>query len=153
MPETSVSRSAIFSARPTLRIAGQPDARASTLLTAMTMEESEGGLSTLELRLTDWVATGGGRAELAFDANSALKLGAALAVYAGDEAAPREIFQGRVSALEMVCDYGKPPELVVLAVVVPPACWGMMLVWGRTTSKLTSSTFVRMRGLSDEYGS
>lgn len=115
MPETSVSRSAIFSARPTLRIAGQEDERLSTLLTSMKMEESEGGLSTLELHVTNWVATGNGRAELAFDSNSALKLGAELGVYAGDEATPREIFKGKVSALEMVCHYGAPPELVVLA--------------------------------------
>lgn len=115
MPETSVSRSAIFSARPTLRIAGQADERVSALLTSMRMEESEGGMSRLELKITNWVATGNGRAELAFDAQSPLKLGAELGVYAGDEAAPREIFQGRVSALEMVCNYGAPPELVVLA--------------------------------------
>lgn len=115
MPEASLSQSAIFSARPTLRIAGQPDERMSTLMTAMRMEESEGGMSTLELRLTNWVATGGGRAELAFDATSALKLGAEIGVYSGDEATPREIFKGKVSALEMVCQYGQPPELVVLA--------------------------------------
>ena len=115
MSETSVSQTAIFSARPTLRIAGQPDERASALLTAMQLEESVGGMSALELRVTNWVATGNGRAGLAFDASSALKLGAELAVYAGDEATPREIFKGRVSALEMVCNYGQPPELVVLA--------------------------------------
>ena len=115
MPEASLSQSAIFSARPTLRIAGQPDERMSTLMTAMRMEESEGGMSTLELRLTNWVATGGGRAELAFDASSSLKLGAEVGVYTGDEATPREIFKGKVSALEMVCQYGQPPELVVLA--------------------------------------
>jgi phage protein D len=115
MPETSVSQSAIFSARPTLRVAGQPDERASALLTAMKMEESEGGLSALELRITNWVATGQGRAELAFDATSALKLGADLAVYTGDEATPREIFKGKVSALEMACNYGEPPVMVVLA--------------------------------------
>ena len=115
MPETSVSRSAIFSARPTLRIAGQEDERLSALLTSMKMEESEGGLSRLELKVTNWVATDGGRAELAFGANAQLKLGATLAVYSGDAATPREIFQGQVSALEMVCNYGAPPELVVLA--------------------------------------
>jgi phage protein D len=115
MPEASLSQSAIFSARPTLRIAGQPDERMSMLMTAMRMEESEGGMSTLELRLTNWVATGSGRAELAFDASSPLKLGAEIGVYTGDEATPREIFKGKVSALEMVCEYGQPPELVVLA--------------------------------------
>ncbi|WP_431287217.1 phage late control D family protein [Roseateles chitinivorans] len=115
MTETSVSRSAIFSARPTLRIAGQADERLSTLMTAMKMEEHEGGMSALELRVTNWVATGDGRAELAFNGSSSLKLGAELGVYTGDEAAPREIFKGKVSALEMVCNYGAPPELVVLA--------------------------------------
>jgi len=115
MPETAVSQSAIYSARPTLRIAGQADARVSELLTAMKMEESEGGMSTLELRFIDWVATGNGRAELAFDGSSTLKLGADLSVYAGEDAAPREIFHGKVSALEMVCNFGAPPELVVLA--------------------------------------
>jgi hypothetical protein len=72
MPETSVSQSAIFSTRPTLRIAGQPDERASTQLTAMKMEESEGGLSALELRINNWVATGQGRGALAVASNSAL---------------------------------------------------------------------------------
>ena len=115
MTETSVSRSAIFSARPTLRIAGQADERLSTLMTSMKMEEREGGMSALELHLTNWVATDDGRAELAFNGGSSLKLGAELGVYAGDEATPREIFKGQVSALEMVCHYGAPPELVVLA--------------------------------------
>lgn len=115
MPETSLSQTAIFSARPTLRIAGQEDARLSALLTSMRMDESEGGMSTLELHVTNWVATGEGRTELAFDASSALKLGAELGVYAGDAATPRELFKGKVSALEMICNYGAPPELVVLA--------------------------------------
>lgn len=115
MTEATLSQSAIFSARPTLRVAGQADERLSTLLTALRMDEEEGGLSRLELRLSNWVATGDGRAELAFDGASTLRLGAELGIYTGDEAAPREIFHGRVSALEMVCDYGAPPELVVLA--------------------------------------
>ncbi|KQU77065.1 MULTISPECIES: phage late control D family protein [unclassified Rhizobacter] len=115
MSETSLSRSAIFSARPTLRLGGQPDERLGTLMTALRMEESEGGMSTLELHLVGWVANGDGKAELAFDGNSTLKLGAEIAVYSGDEATPREIFKGLVSALEMVCNYGSPPELVVLA--------------------------------------
>ena len=115
MPETTLSQSAIFSARPTLRIAGQEDARLSALVTAMRMEESEGGMSTLQLHVTDWVDTSDGGGEIAFDASSALKLGAELALYGGDDAGPCELFKGKVSALEMVCDYGRPRELVVLA--------------------------------------
>ncbi|MEC5385340.1 hypothetical protein VVD49_06370 [Uliginosibacterium sp. H3] len=115
MPEASVSESAIFSARPTLRVGGQKDERVTGLMTAMKMEETEGGMSTLELRFVNWVANGDGKAELAFDGNSTLKLGAEIAAYAGDEATPREIFKGKVSAMEMVCNYGAPPEMVVLA--------------------------------------
>ena len=66
----------------------------------MQMEESEGGMSTLELRLSNWASTTDGGAELAFDASSKLKLGAAIEVYAGDETEPREIFRGKVTALE-----------------------------------------------------
>ena len=115
MPETTLSQSAIFSARPAIRIGGQADERVDALLTGMRMEESEGGMSTLELHLSNWVATGGGAAEFAFDAQSALRMGAELLVGTGDAAAPDEIFRGRVSAIEMVCNYGQLPELVVLA--------------------------------------
>src|ERR1700759_4076356 len=97
MPETTLSQSAIFSARPTLRIAGQEDARLSALVTSMRMEESEGGMSTLELHVTDWVDTSDGGGEIAFDADSTLEHG-------GDAAAPCELFKGKLTALELVCD-------------------------------------------------
>jgi uncharacterized protein len=115
MTETVLSRSATFSARPVLRLGGQADERATQLLTTLRMEESEGGMSTLELRFTNWQASPEGRAEVAFGPHSALRLGAELQVGTGDEATPQEIFLGHISALEMVCDYGRPPELVVLA--------------------------------------
>ncbi len=115
MSETSLSQTSIYSARPTLRVNGQEDARVSELLTTMKLEEAEGGMSTLELSFIDWVASPEGHAELAFDASSTLKLGAEIAVYAGDAASPRELFKGKISALEMRCEFGKPPELHVLA--------------------------------------
>lgn len=115
MPEQSLSQTSVYSARPTLRVNGQEDARVSELLLAMRMEEAEGGLSSLELRFSNIAATGDGGAELAFDAGSTLRLGAEIGVYAGDAAAPREIFLGKVSAIEMVCEFGQPPELRVLA--------------------------------------
>lgn len=115
MAETSVSRAAIYRARPTLRVAGQEDPRASELLLSMKMEETEGGMSALELRLSNWASTRGGGAELAFDAGSKLELGAAIEVYAGDESEPREIFRGTITALEAEFKTGVPPELTVLA--------------------------------------
>ncbi len=115
MPETSLSQTAIFSARPTLRIAGQENARLTTLVSSMRMDESEGGMSTLELRVANWVPTGDGHSEIGFDGSSPLTLGADLGLYGGDASAPCELFRGLVSAIEVVSNYGQSPELVVLA--------------------------------------
>lgn len=115
MTETSVSQSAVYRARPTVRLGGQEDVRASELLIKMRMEENEGGLSALELRFSNWASTRDGGAELGFDTGSALRLGAPIEVYAGDETEPREIFRGRVTALEADYRQGSPPELTVLA--------------------------------------
>ncbi|QSA98396.1 phage late control D family protein [Methylococcus sp. EFPC2] len=115
MAETSVSQDAVYSARPTLRLEGAEDMRATELLLTMKMEESEGGMSALELRFSNWASTRSGDAEIAFDAGSKLKLGAGIEVYAGDETAPREIFRGKITALEADYKTGSPPELTVLA--------------------------------------
>ncbi len=123
MPETALSRQALYSARPTLRLAGQADLRLSNLLIALRMEEHEGGMSRLELRLSNLVATSGGSTEAAFGAGSDLKLGAAIEVYAGDVQAPVEIFRGKVSAIEQVFRLGGAPELVVLAEDALQAAW------------------------------
>ena len=115
MSETSVSQSAIYRARPTLRIGGEADERATELVLAMRMEESEGGLSRLELRFSNVASTSDGGAETAFGPDSKLALGAEIGVYVGDEAAPREIFKGKVSAIEIDFKTGMPPEICALA--------------------------------------
>jgi uncharacterized protein len=115
MSETPVSQDAIYRARPTLRFSGEEDIRASELILSMCMEEQEGGMSTLELRMSNVASTADGGAELAFGADARLTLGAAIEVYAGDEAKPREIFRGRVTAIEADFRTGVPPELTVLA--------------------------------------
>lgn len=115
MPEVPVSGQAIYRARPTLRLAGQEDVRASELLIAMRMEEREGGMSALELRFSNWASTVDGGAEPAFGPEARLKLGATIEVYAGDQTQPREIFRGTITALEAEFNPGAPPELTVLA--------------------------------------
>jgi phage protein D len=115
MSETSVSAAAIYNARPTLRLAGAEDQRASELLTMMRMEESEGGMSALELRFSNWASLIGGGAEYAFGAGARLKLGAEIAVYGGDQTQPREIFRGTITAIEADYATGAPPEMTVLA--------------------------------------
>lgn len=113
--ETSVSQSAVYRARPTLRLAGQEDLRVSELLIGMRIEESEGGMSTAELRFSNWASTTDANAEYAFEDASRLALGTAIEVYAGDETQARELFRGVVSGLEAEFAQGSPPELVVLA--------------------------------------
>lgn len=115
MSETSVSDDAVYRARPTLRLGGEEDARAAELLLTMKMEEREGGLSALELRFSNWASTRDGDAEEAFPVASHLKLGGPIEVYAGEETAPREIFRGKITALEADYAPGAPPELTVLA--------------------------------------
>lgn len=113
--ETSVSQSAVYRARPTLRLAGQADERASELLIEMCVAESEGGMSTAELRFSNWASTADGSAEGAFEDGSRLELGTTISVHAGDESQPRELFRGVISGLEAEFVQGSPPELVVLA--------------------------------------
>ncbi len=115
MPEAALSQSAVYSARPTVRIAGEADARISELVMAMRMEEHEGGMSSLEMRFSNLAPTTDGGAELAFDASSKLKLGADIAIYSGDATQPREIFRGKVAAMELEYKIGNGPELTVLA--------------------------------------
>src|SRR5687767_12044788 len=100
MPQTALSKSGFYSARPTLRVAGQPDARAAELLRSMRMTEDEGGMSRCELRFFNIASTTDGGAEEAFGSSSTLTLGAQVGVYAGDVTQPSEIFRGKVTALE-----------------------------------------------------
>ncbi|HEX2828600.1 MAG TPA: hypothetical protein VHP37_19760 [Burkholderiales bacterium] len=115
MAESSVSAAAVYSARPTLRVNGAEDDRVKELLLEMTMHEEEGGLSSLELRFSDWASIASGGAEYAFGEGGKLKLGAEIGVYSGDETEPREIFKGVISALEGRYYTGAAPQIVVLA--------------------------------------
>lgn len=115
MSETPLSRQAVYSARPTVRINQQEYPKVSELLLGMEMVEQEGGMSSLELRVSNVASDPQGGADLAFEDDQILKLGAAIALYSGDETAPREIFQGVITALEAEFPEQSPPELVVLA--------------------------------------
>jgi phage protein D len=115
MPETPTTDQALYRARPTLRLQGQEHSRLRELVVAMEMQEQEGGLSSLELRFTNVASLVDGDAELAFEDDALLKLGAAIGVYAGDETAPQEIFRGWISALEGEFPENDAPQLVVLA--------------------------------------
>lgn len=104
-----------YQARPTLRLQGVENPRLAQLIVEMDLLEQSGGLSALELRLTNVASLLGGQAETAFTAGGALQLGFELIVGAGDTTAPVEIFRGHISALEGVFSHQRAPELVVLA--------------------------------------
>lgn len=115
MAEQPITQSAVYSAIPTLRVDGQANDRVSAQLLSMQMREQEAGMSSLELCFSNFGSYSGGVGGNVFEDGQVLKLGAELQVYAGDAAAPTEIFRGKISALEGRYPRNGPPELVVLA--------------------------------------
>ena len=115
MTERPISDRAAYAARPTVRIDGREDARATELLIELEMIEHEGGLSALEARFANIVSTEDHAAEAAFEDDSTLRLGAQIEIYAGEESAPISVFSGKITALEAEFTRDGPPELVVLA--------------------------------------
>ena len=87
----------------------------STNIVSVRMEEALGGMSSLELSVTDWVARGDGSAGHGSDAGSPLKLGAGLRVFMGPAAIlAGEIFDGQVTALDHVSLSIQPGDVVGL---------------------------------------
>lgn len=115
MAESPLSPLALYIARPTIRINGAEQVRVTGLLRSMEMTEQEDGMSTLELGLDNVAADGAGGSGFAFEDEASLKLGDAIAVYAGDQSAPTEIFRGIVTALEAAFPEDSAPRLVALA--------------------------------------
>jgi hypothetical protein len=115
MSESPTTPQALYRARPTVRVGGQDNRRVRDLIVAMAMREQEGGLSSLELRLTNVASLVGGDAELAFEDDQVVRLGEEIRVHAGDETAPREIFRGWISGLEGHFPENDAPQLVVMA--------------------------------------
>ena len=115
MPETPLSPSAVYSARPTVQIDTQAYPLVTELMLSMQMIEHEGGMSTLELRVSNIASDPQGGANFAFEDNAILKLGATIVVYGGDVTAPRELFRGIITGLEAEFSAEGPPALTVLA--------------------------------------
>lgn len=115
MPETPITSAAVYSAIPTVQVEGQLNDKVTAQLLAMKMCEQEAGMSSLELRFSNFGSLAGGLADQVFEDGTILKLGANLTVYAGIVTSPTEIFRGKVTALELVYPSDGPPDLMVLA--------------------------------------
>jgi phage protein D len=115
MSQQALSPMAVYSAFPTVRIEGEDNQKVTGLVLEMEMIEREGGLSSLELHVSNIASDDTAGADFAFEDDEVLKLGAAIAIYAGDQTGPQEIFQGKITGLELVFEENQPPELVVLA--------------------------------------
>jgi uncharacterized protein len=114
MAENDLSRDPLYRASPTIRINQQADAKVTNLLNRMRITESEGGMSAAEIGFDNLASDMEGGADLAFEDESILKLGATLAVYGGDENSPQEIFKGIITGIEATFS-SEGPDLVVLA--------------------------------------
>ena len=106
-----------FNALPRLEIDGAEDPMVAELLSSIEMTESEGGMSSIEICLENTAQVEGRGNDLPFEsgANTLLSLGAGIRVVAGDTNDPQEIFQGRISGLELVMEEATAPKLIVLA--------------------------------------
>jgi phage protein D len=115
MAEPILSHDAVVFARPTVRVNGQEYPLVTELMQSMEVKEHEGGMSALELRVSNVASRDDNSSTLAFEDDQILKLGAQIAVYGGETQAPQEIFRGTITALEADFPGSPPPELLVLA--------------------------------------
>src|ERR1035437_600884 len=115
MPEQPLTQNAVYSAIPTVQIDGQANDKVTAQLLSIEIREHEGGMSALEMRLSNFGSFSTGLADLVFEDGAVVKLGAAVLVYAGDASSPTEIFRGKITGLEGRFPDSGPPDLVVLA--------------------------------------
>lgn len=115
MTEAALSVLSAYNARPTVRVNGEESPMLTELVIGMQVTEQEGGLSSLELRLSNWASDTRGEAGLAFEDEALVSLGKPIEIYSGDVAGPKEIFRGKVSGFEAEFPERAPPELVLFA--------------------------------------
>jgi phage protein D len=115
MAEPVLSPKAATFARPSVRVNGQEYTMVTQLLQSMEIKEQEGGMSALELRLSNVATLDDNSSKLAFEDDKILKLGAQITIGGGDIDSPQEIFRGVITALEADFPGDPPPELLVLA--------------------------------------
>ncbi len=115
MAETPISSNPRYRARPTVRVDEQERPLVSQRINTFRVTEHVGGLSSLELRLSNETGSEPDTEVHDFEDETDLALGSSLAIYTGDEQHPREVFRGVVTAIEVDFSEDGPAEIVVLA--------------------------------------
>ncbi len=105
----------IYSARPIIRVDGRERGRAGELLVGLTITERDGGMSALEMRLTNFATDSTGVADYVFQGPEAIELGASIEVAMGESGQQQSVFTGKVTGLEAEYSMSEAPRLVVLA--------------------------------------
>jgi hypothetical protein len=106
----------LHTASPAIEIDGMSYPLVAANLELMRMTEGLGGLSSLEVALTDETTLADGSASHAAGAGSPLRLGAGIRVFAGPaEVHAFEIFDGQITAVESEIREGGAPLFTVLA--------------------------------------
>jgi phage protein D len=108
------STSLFYASRPTIKIDGREETALSEGLLSMLVEETGAGLFRCEISLGNWGPENGETGFLYFD-RQLLDFGKTLTIYAGDEEAEAQIFEGRIMGLEANYPKSTPPEILVLA--------------------------------------
>lgn len=104
----------VQSIRPVVKFGGRDEDSVAEALFSARVDEREGGLTTLELRLRN-IRGDGGSGGFAFPTEDLIKLGAEVTLAMGEEGDSTRIFRGKVTALEETYGREAPPMLVVLA--------------------------------------
>jgi len=107
---------ALLTASPTVEVDGMSYPLIAANLERMRMTEAIGGLSSLELVMTDGATQGDGSVAHASGAGSPLQLGAGVRVFGGPaEARATEIFDGQITAIEAEVREAAAPLFTLLA--------------------------------------
>jgi phage protein D len=101
--------------RPTIRVDEQDLAQVSEQMLSLEMTEKEGGLSALEMRVSNVLSTDDGSVSLASEHGSVFKLGSRVVVYVGDVISPQEVFRGTITSLEVDFPPDASPTMLILA--------------------------------------
>jgi phage protein D len=109
-----MSQSTAYASAPTLTIGGSIDALASDNLLSLAVEEDTAGLCWCEATFRNW-GNRRGAADYLYLSRDVIDFGTTLAVAFGPEPDRREVFAGRVSALQAEYPASDVAQLTVLA--------------------------------------